>query len=331
MTGARDQVARLLALAPYLQAREGGVPLATVAADFGVPPQQIVKDLKVLWMCGLPGLGPEDLVEIDFEAFEDDPDGLVRIANADYLSRPLRLGSSEASALIVALRALREGSTGEAREVVDRTLAKLEDAAADGGVAPVEVRLRPGAAEEHEVARLLGDAIERDRQVRLRYYVPTRDETTSRVVDPLAVLSAEGHDYLDAWCHVAGGRRLFRVSRVESLEVLEEPRREHDVPPRDLSAGLFEAGPADLAARIHLAPGYRWVADYYPVSAVEEADDGGLDVQLLVGDPRWLVQLALRLAPGVTVVAPAELGEAVRRRATIALGHYDDASASASV
>jgi proteasome accessory factor C len=319
---AREQVARLLALAPYLQAR-GGVPLAEVAADFGVKPEQIVKDLKVLWMCGLPGLGPEDLVEIDFEAFEDDPDGVVRIANAEFLSRPIRLGSSEASALIVALRALREGSADSAREVVDRTLAKLEAAAADGD-APVEVHLPDSRSTEKETAAALTEAIGQDRQVRLAYYVPTRDETTSRVVDPIAVLTAEGHGYLDAWCHLVEGRRLFRLSRVESLEVLDEPRRAADVPPRDLSAGLFEPGPDDVPARIHLAPGYRWVADYYPVTAVAESADGGMDVDLLVGDPRWLVRLALRLAPGVTVLAPAELAARTGEHAGRALALYDD-------
>lgn len=318
---AREQVARLLALAPYLQAR-GGVPLAQVAADFGVKPEQIVQDLKVLWMCGLPGLGPEDLVEIDFEAFEDDPEGVVRIANAEFLSRPIRLGSSEASALIVALRALREGSADSAREVVDRTLAKLEAAATDAE-APVEVHLPDAHSAEKETAAALTEAIGADRQVRLAYYVPTRDETTSRVVDPIAVLTAEGHGYLDAWCHLVEGRRLFRLSRVESLEVLDEPRRAADVPPRDLSEGLFAPGPDDVTARIHLAPGYRWVADYYPVASVAESGDGGLDVELLVGDPRWLVRLALRLAPGVSVLAPAELAVSVARRAADTLALYD--------
>jgi proteasome accessory factor C len=329
VSSAREQVARLLALAPYLQAREGGVPLARVAADFGVKPEQIVKDLKVLWMCGLPGLGPGDLVEIDFEAFEDDPDGLVRIGNADYLARPLRLGSSEAAALIVALRALREGGGGAARDVVDRVLAKLEEAASAGVPAPVDVRM-PGsgtsAEDERQLATELAAAIERDRQVRLDYYVPTRDETTSRVVDPIAVLTAEGHGYLDAWCHLVEGRRLFRLSRIQGLQLLDEPRQARDVAPRDLSEGLFEAGPEDVPARIHLAPGYRWVADYYPVTAVAEAADGGLDVDLLVGDPRWLVRLVLRLAPGVTVLAPPELATAARRQAEATLALYDSAA-----
>jgi len=119
VSGAREQVSRLLALVPYLQTRTD-VSLAQVAADFGVRPDQIMKDLKVLWMCGLPGLTPDKMIDVDFEAIEDDPDGVVRIDNADFLSRPVRLGSSEASALIVALRALREGSPDASHEVIDR-------------------------------------------------------------------------------------------------------------------------------------------------------------------------------------------------------------------
>ena len=124
-------MSRLLALVPYLQTRSD-VSLAQAAADFGVSADQIRKDLKVLWMCGLPGLTPDKMIDVDFEAIEDDPDGVVRIDNAEYLARPVRLGSSEASALIVALRALREGSPDASHEAIDRALGKLEDAAATG-------------------------------------------------------------------------------------------------------------------------------------------------------------------------------------------------------
>jgi proteasome accessory factor C len=206
--GARAQLARLLALVPYLQNRSD-VSLSQVAADFSVTPEQIRQDLNVLWMCGLPGLTPDRMIDVDMDAIEDDPDGVVHIDNADYLARPVRLGSSEASALIVALRALRESSPESTHEVVDRVLAKLEEATATGAeTARVEVHLsRP---EEADRARVLREAIATNRQARLDYYVPTRDETTQRTVDPLALLTQDGHDYLDAWCHVARARRLFR-------------------------------------------------------------------------------------------------------------------------
>ena len=316
--GSREQVTRLLALAPYLQTR-GEVSLKDVAADFGVTPAQMLKDLRVLFLCGLPGYGPGDLIDINVEALEDDPDGLVRVDNAEFLARPLRLGSNEASALIVALHALLDASPVGSREVVERTLAKLEDAAAAGSTPLVDVhlpRLRP-AVEGARAA--LDDAITRDRQVRLEYYVPTRDETTQRVVDPIAVTRSEGRAYLDAWCHLAEDRRLFRVDRITGLEVLDTSRVTHDLEPRDLSTGLFEPGPADLEARLLLSPEMRWFAEYYPVLESRDADDGALEVRLAVSDERWLLRLALRFGPDLTVLEPAELRERVVDVAAAAL------------
>ena len=91
-------------------------------------------------MCGLPGGYPDDLIDVDLDALEDpDGDGVIRVSNADYLARPLRLTPTEASALIVALRALRDGCDDETREVVDRVLGKLETAAAEGAAPLVDV------------------------------------------------------------------------------------------------------------------------------------------------------------------------------------------------
>jgi proteasome accessory factor C len=327
MSGAREQVSRLLALVPYLQTRTD-VSLTDVAADFGVQPDQIMKDLKVLWMCGLPGLTPDRMIEVDFEAIEDETEGVVaegvvRIDNADFLARPVRLGSSEASALIVALRALREGSPDASHEVIDRCLVKLEEAATTG-TAPPQFEVHLGGSDTgRRHAAVLEEAISGNRQARLDYYVPTRDETTRRTVDPLELLTADGHDYLDAWCHLAGARRLFRLDRMHAVELVDEPRQEHALSPRDLSEGLFEPGPEDVVAVVHLERYTRWVADYYPVDAVEELGEGRLAATLRVGDPRWLVRLALRLAPAVTVVEPPDLREEVNRTAAAALALYD--------
>jgi proteasome accessory factor C len=310
-------VTRLLALAPYLQTR-GEVPLHEVAADFGVTPAQVLNDLRVLYLCGLPGYGPGDLIDINVEALEDDPDGLVRVDNADFLGRPLRLGSNEASALIVALHALLDASSTEAREVVERTLAKLEEAAS-AATPLVGVHLpRSGPAVDGS-ATALEAAIAEDRQARLDYYVPTRDETTRRVVDPIAVLRRDGRSYLDAWCHLADDRRLFRIDRITGLDVLETARAAHDLAPRDLSEGLFEAGPDDLQARVALSPEMRWFAEYYPVLTTEEAEGGGLEVTLAVSDERWLLRLALRFGPDLTVLEPTALRERVTTVAADAL------------
>ncbi len=322
MSGARDQVARLLALVPYLQSRRE-VSLEQAARDFGVRPAQIVKDLNVLWFCGLPGLEMGDLIDVDMEALQGA--GVIRVSNADYLSRPLRLNSSEASALIVALRALREGGDDEVRAVVDRTLRKLEAAAGDGAAlaARVHIALPDRQRQLDELRSRLTAAVEQRHQVRLDYYVPARDESTERVVDPLRVVTADGNTYLDAWCHLAEDQRLFRLDRVSHAEVLGSPVQQHTgVRPRDLADGIFQPSTDDLLATVHLAASARWVAEYYPVEDTAELPDGGLRVRLRVGHPAWLTRLMLRLGGSAELVDPPELAETVRRAADDALRLY---------
>ncbi|WP_122817556.1 helix-turn-helix transcriptional regulator [Nocardioides pantholopis] len=319
--GAKEQVARLLTLVPYLHAR-GGVRLEDAGRDLGVAPQQLLKDLKVLLMCGLPGGYPDDLIDVDLDALEDpEGDGVIRVSNADYLARPLRLTPTEATAVIVALRALRNGAGADTREVVDRALAKLEAAAAEG--AP---QIDPGQdAVDADLALLatrLQDAADRHRQVRLSYYVPSRDEESDRVVDPRGVVTAHGFDYLDAWCHVAEAPRLFRLDRISVAEVLDTPIVSAPEPPRDLADGLFARSSDTTRVTLRLAPEARWVTEYYPVEEVRAQSDGSLEVDLLVADEQWLTRLLLRLAPHATVVDPPQYAESYRAAARDALRLY---------
>lgn len=325
-SGAKDQVARLLTLVPYLHARES-VRLDEAAAALGVSPQQLLKDLKVLLMCGLPGGYPDDLIDVDLDALEDPGgDGVIRVSNADYLSRPMRLTPTEASAVVVALRALRNGASPDTRQVVDRALAKLEAAAAEA----VSARIDPGRdgadVDTALLARRLQEATTAGRQVRLTYFVPARDEESERVVDPRGVVTGQGWSYLDAYCHSAEAPRLFRLDRISSAEVLDSATTTDPEPPRDLSEGLFARSSSTTAATLRLAAPARWVVDYYPVEEVRalgEGPDAAWEVDLLVADERWLTRLLLRLAPHARLVRPEEFTDSFLAEATRTLGLYE--------
>lgn len=321
MSGARDQVSRLLALVPYLNGRE--IPIDTVAKDFGVTPARIIADLRVLYFCGLPGLMPGDLIDIDFDALGPDGDKVVRLTNADYLHRPLRLNATEAAALVVALRTLRESSGEAPRDVVEQVLAKLETVTGPSGQVGhvVDVPAHRSAVDPYRGR--IEEALKRRRQLRLDYLVPARDAATSRVVDPIAVLSRDGHDYLDAWCHLAEARRLFRLDRIMALEVTSTAAAIHDLTPRNLSEGLFEPGASSLVATVQVAPTARWIAEYYPVESVTDLPDGGLRLTMLVSDPEWLVRLMMRLWPEAMVELPTSIRQRVADLATQTLALYD--------
>jgi proteasome accessory factor C len=324
--GAKEQVRRLLALLPYLLAHPGA-RVADVARTFHITEKQLVSDLGVLWFCGLPGMMPGDYIEVDMDAVEGE--GVIHVSNAEFLARPLRLTADEALGLLVALRVLRESGRQAERALLDPVIERLEKAAGQVDAGLDKVAVRVDATEDPKVRQVLHDALARGRRVHLRYWVPYRDETTERDVDPMRLLQAEGWTYLEGWCHRADDVRLFRLDRVSDVRVLDEPAAPPpQARPRDLSEGLFRPSPDYPVATLELEPSAAWVAEYYPCEQVTELRDGSLRVRLRVADPRWLRRLALRLGGGARVVEPPELAEAVRQDAVDALAAYETIGAS---
>ena len=319
MSTSGERLSRLLALVPYLLARPGtSVPDA--AATFGVSDKQLRDDLDLLFVCGLPGYGPGDLIDVSYEG------DTVTLSNADAIGRPLRLVADEALALIVALRALTDEPGTSEQDAVRRALAKLERAAGDAaaGAANVDVVFEAQAP----VLTAVQDALARGRRVHLSYYVPGRDETTERDVDPMRVLVVDQLPYLEGWCRRADGVRMFRLDRVVDIAVLDVAA---DVPPqaqlRDVTAGLFQASDHDEIVILDLDPIARWVADYYPCETVA-ADGDVTRATLRTADTGWVTRLVLRTAGAVRVVAPASLQDAVRAEAEAALSAYDNDGAT---
>jgi proteasome accessory factor C len=210
--------------------------------------------------------------------------------------------------------------------VVDRALAKLETAAAQGSAeGGTAAQIDPGADADTDLAllaRRLQGAADRGRHVRLSYYVPSRDEQSDRVVDPRGVVTADGHLYLDAWCHSAEAPRLFRLDRIDRAEVLDEAVEKPQEEPRNLADGIFSQSSEVTPVTLLVEPEARWMTEYYPVEEIREVGQDRIEVVLLVADERWLTRLMLRLAPHATVLSPASYAETFRTAAQRALSLY---------
>lgn len=314
MSSSGDRMPRLLALVPYLLARPG-IRIDDAARDFDVSPRQLRRDLELLWMCGLPGYGPGDLIDLSFEG------DTVTVTFDAGMNRPLRLTGGEATALLVALRALAETPEVLDTDAVRRAIAKIEAAA--GQAQPSGVVVGLGVREGERTARTRGvvrKALQDRQALRIRYYTASRDEITERTVDPMRLLIVQAVGYLEAWCRHVEGVRLFRLDRIDDVRVLDEAA----VPPpqarpTDLSDGVFTERPDQRAAELVLAPDARWVAEYYPCEELAEMPGGRLRVRMRYGDESWMIRLVLGLGGDAVVERPAALAEAVRRRAADAL------------
>jgi proteasome accessory factor C len=326
VTGSNDRLPRLLALVPYLLARPG-IPIDEVAADFEVTPKQLRKDLELLWMCGLPGYGPGDLIDLSFEG------ETVTVTFDAGMSRPLRLTAAEATALLVALRALGETPGVLDTDAVQRAVAKIESAVGQAQPAGMAVGLSMREAPETALIRdALQDGLRQGRALRLRYYTPSRDEISDRVVDPMRMLLVEGRSYLEAWCRSADGVRLFRLDRIDRVDLLEDAAAPPPhARPTDTSEGLFRPEPNQRTAVLVLEPDARWIAEYYPVEELIELGGGRARVMMRYADLSWMVRLTLGLGDEAHVEHPAELADEVIRQARAALSRADHLPATSDL
>ncbi|BDU07155.1 helix-turn-helix transcriptional regulator [Nocardia cyriacigeorgica] len=308
------RLSRLLNMVPYLMAHPG-ISAAEAAADLGVTTKQLMSDLNQLWMCGLPGYGPGDLIDLSFS------EESIDVTFSAGIDRPLRLTSTEATALLVALRSIVDTPGMVDPSAAHSAIAKIE--AAISGAAP-ETADGPRPVEAPAVATVRA-ALAARHALRLVYYSASRDVVSERIVDPVRIVLVDNNSYLQAWCRQAEGVRLFRFDRIEDATELDEPARPRsDAAEADAALDLFQDDPALPLARLRIRGDYGWVLDQYPIQRLAVHPDGSLEATMRFATLDWMARLLLGFGSGVTVLGPPELVAAVRERSNAALAAYDE-------
>ena len=295
MTSSRtaDRLSRILGMLPWVISHPG-TRVAEVCKRFGYTRAELARDLNLVFVCGLPGYGPGDLMV----AYIDGDEVVVDLA--DYFARPVRLTPAEALLLLASGMALI--STGEAPDALVSGVAKLQAALLpDGQPLAVDLPTPP------PLVPMLGDAAAAGRVVAITYTSLAAGETTRREVEPWRVFSALGNWYLMGRCRLAEGERIFRVDRIREASLTGEVF----VPPATLPPAEVRFTPRaeDVQAVIRLRPAGRWVAEYYPVETVGQ-DDAGTVVRFAASDPSVAARLLVRLGRDAELLEGREVAAA---------------------
>lgn len=316
MTSVSTRLVRLLNMVPYFQANPR-ITRAAAAAELGVSAQQLEEDLNQLWMCGLPGYYPGDLIDFQFAG------DTVEVTFSAGIDRPLKLTSPETTGLLVALRALADIPGVVDPQAARSAIAKIEAAAgAVGHQGPTAAVAAPESLGSRAAA-VVRAAVRDKRSLTIDYYSASQDSLTRRTVDPIRVLLIGGHSYLEAWSREAEGVRLFRFDRIVDAVKLDEaalpPEPVRQAPP-DMS--LFDGDPSLPAARLLVASSASWMLDYYPIRAADERADGAWEATMTYASEDWMTRLVLGFGAAVRVLAPESLTQRVRHAAVTALDAY---------
>jgi proteasome accessory factor C len=298
------RLSRILALIPFVLAKDGA-NVTEIMEKFDYTEEELTRDLNTVFFCGLPGYTPGDLMEAYIDGDE------VIIDAADYFAKAPRLTPIEALGLIAAGMAII--GSGQASPDLKRAVEKLTSALLPDAGKTIDVDVS-GDSENLSALKM---AAAEQRVARITYRSLGKEIETVRDIEPWALISTLGNWYVQGFCRLVGGERVFRVDRIRGLELLNE----HFERPEDVNEPEVSYTPSDedVVARIRLTPSSRWVLDYYPVEVLKETKTA-TEIRFSSPDAEIPARLLLRLGDRARLLE----GDEVRARAGVIAGVLRD-------
>ncbi len=301
------RLTRILTMLPWVIANPGST-VAEVCARFGYTTEhELARDLDMVFVCGLPGYGPGDLMV----AYIDDDQ--VVVDTADYFGDAPRLTSIETLSMLAAGMAVV--GSGQGSPALESAIDKLAATVApdtDEGLA-VDVSAEP------DLVGPLRRAATEKRVVTMTYTSLARGQTTERAVEPWSVFASLGNWYLVGFCRLAEDERIFRVDRIRQVSVSED----RFSPPASTPEPEVRYTPSDEDVRcvIELSEPAHWVLDYYPVEIVSRSDEG-VTIEFSAADPSVAARLLLRLGTRARLLEGSEVRASMESLGRAILARY---------
>ena len=293
-----ERTARLLDLVPYINTHQG-IALKDLAAVFEVSNAQMVNDLTTLWMCGLPGYTPLELMDLDFES------GYVNISNAPTLAKPRSVTFDEGVALILGLDLLRAAiptDRSDLLEKIDSLSARLSSIINMNSTFSVVAPVNQG------VSAAIDEALASRSSLEIEYHSMYRDEITQRTIFPIEIIEVEGQQYLSSYCYSASDFRQFKLDRIQKAVVTQESK----TIPEDAT------DTQRTNSRLKVLKPTREIAERFSRQDLK----AGSEFDFQTYSQQWLERSILSSGDGVALLTPPEIRASIAQMAQSMLDRY---------
>lgn len=246
----------------------------------------------------------------------------------------LWFSAQELAALLLLDETQRQQPLGLLADALQPLRPRLEKLAVRGGVGLTDWRrrlrlTRMGARPAGPLFDTVASATLARRKLSIDYHGRGADTMQRRSVSPQRLTLYRENWYLEAWCHLREGLRMFALDRIIAAEPLPDTALELD--PKVLeqtfttSYGIFSGTPDQTATLRFTAHAASWVAAecWHPQQQDTRLPNGGLERQIPFHRSEELVMDLLRHGPEVEVMEPDSLRQEVRTRLHAALQRYE--------
>ncbi|MGA1280348.1 MAG: WYL domain-containing protein [Candidatus Nanopelagicaceae bacterium] len=293
---------RLLDLVPYIVAHPG-ISITELAKVFSISRDEVLKDLNLLFLCGLPGYTPLELIDISFD------EESVVIRDPQNLAAPRNLNESEALIARIALAALEE-STPKTSAAYPQIIALREKIAEAFSSSIPASAITFTLDKERATVEAIENAIKQELDLEMTYNNVTKDSSSRRSITPISIIAEDKRTLVSAYCHSAKALRTFNLAQISEVSTKERSTR------TDLER--LEDSRGSSAEVIIKSEDSRFVSEN--ASSLKEISKSCYQIDIF--QPEWIVRSVLAGADSLELAKPLELRAEIAERANRALLAY---------
>lgn len=203
---------RLFDLIEALRRHRQPVSAALLADELKVSLRTIYRDVRTLSNLGAP---------VEGEA------GVGYVLRPGFFLPPMNFAQDELEALVLGARWVQRQDDRPLALAATNALAKIAAAAPRDlrdAIGEIGLWVSPSTAQRGHPTTMatIREAMRRERKLRIAY--ASEDDTRSeRTVCPIALAYFDHTRVLASWCELRKDYRHFRIDRIQSLELLDEP------------------------------------------------------------------------------------------------------------
>ena len=289
----------------YLLLERGTMTAPELSRALEVSVRTVYRDVEALSMAGVP-----------VYATQGKNGGVSLMAN--YAFDKTLLSDEEQNQILYAIQSLRA-----ADQPVDALLLKLGGLFQKQNANWIEVDFSRWGLNRTDSVKFdrLKAALTGRRALEI-LYCSSSGETNRRVILPLKLIFKDKSWYLQAYCRMAEGFRVFKVNRIVELTVLEEcfappaeepPPLEPDYTTQTSCMRILLCFSPAIAFRIY---------DEFDRSSIEPQPDGSLLVTAYFPQDDWVVGYLHSFGTDVTILEPSEMRQFVANYAKAIWEHH---------
>jgi proteasome accessory factor C len=293
---------RLLDLVPYIVAHPG-ISITELAKEFSISRDEVLKDLNLLFLCGLPGYTPLELIDISFD------EESVVIRDPQNLAAPRNLNESEALIARIALAALEESTPKTSAAYLQIIALREKIAEAFSSSIPASA-ITFTLDKERATLEAIESAIKQELDIEMTYNNVTKDSSSKRSITPISIIAEDKRTLVSAYCHSAKALRTFNLAQISEVSTKERSTR------TDLER--LEDSRGSSAEVIIKSEDSRFLSEN--ASSLKELSKSCYQIDIF--QPEWIVRSVLAGADSLELAKPLELRAEIAERANRALLAY---------